>query len=117
MINRGRILSAIRLIICSVALTVGSFAFAQQDQQEQSARRQAQMSSPTQIQIWNAIIAESVAGYPGICPCPNASPNRAGHACGDRSAWSRVARSSGSLKCYPQDIPDHEIARYRERTQ
>jgi hypothetical protein len=116
MLHRGRIRFAISFIACSLALSLASSAFAQQDQQEQEVRRQAQISSPTQIQIWNAIIAESVSTYPGLCPCPY-SPNRAGHACGDRSVYSRVGRSSGSLKCYPQDIADHEIARYRERAQ
>ena len=66
-----------------------------------------------EVQIWKIIIADSIAAYPHSCPCPY-SPNRAGRACGDRSAYSRVA---GSLICYPQDIPDGEIARYRERMQ
>jgi hypothetical protein len=92
-----------------------SSAVAQQDQQE-TARRAAQVGGPTEIQIWKAIIADSIASYPHSCPCPY-SPNRAGKACGDRSAYSRVAGAAGSLMCYPQDIPDREIARYRERMQ
>lgn len=94
---------------------IAGSAVGQQDQQD-AARRAAQVSGPTEIQIWKAIIADSIASYPHVCPCPY-SPNRAGRACGDRSAYSRVAGATGRLMCYPQDIPDHEIARYCERLQ
>jgi hypothetical protein len=100
----------------SVALVIASGpALAQQDQQD-VARRAAQVGGPTEVQIWKAIIADSISAYPHSCPCPY-SPNRAGRACGERSAYSRVAGASGALMCYPQDIPDSEIARYRERMQ
>jgi hypothetical protein len=89
-------------------------SLAQQDQQD-AARRAAQVA-PTEVDIWKAIISDSIAAYPHSCPCPY-SPNRAGRACGERSAYSRVAGASGQLMCYPQDIPDSEIARYRERMQ
>jgi hypothetical protein len=110
--HRGRILLGFSLCL---ALAIGGSAVAQQDQQD-AARRAAQVSAPTEIQIWKAIIADSIASYPHLCPCPY-SPNRAGRACGERSAYSRVAGAAGRLMCYPQDIPDHQIARYRERLQ
>ena len=100
----------------SVALAIASGpALAQQDQQD-AARRAAQVGGPSEVEIWKAIIADSIAAYPRSCPCPY-SPNRAGRACGERSAYSRVAGASGALMCYPQDIPASEIARYRERMQ
>lgn len=109
--HRGRI--RLGLSFC-LALVIAGSAFAQQDQQD-AARRVAQ-TAPTEIQIWKAIIADSIASYSLSCPCPY-SRNRAGRACGERSAYSRVAGATGRLICFPQDIPDQEIARYRERLQ
>ena len=62
------------------------------------------------IEIWKAIIKDSIASYPHLCPCPY-SPNRAGRACGSRSAYSRV----GNLTCYVSDISEDEVERYRLR--
>jgi hypothetical protein len=98
-----------------LAAAMAGSAVAQQDQQE-AARREAQVSAPTEIQIWKAIIADSIASYPHLCPCPY-SPNRAGRACGQRSAYSRGAGAAGALTCYAHDIADEQIARYRERMQ
>jgi hypothetical protein len=109
--HRGRI--SLLVSFCLALVFAGS-AVAQQDQQD-AARREAQ-TAPTEIQIWKAIIADSIASYPHLCPCPY-SPNRAGRNCGERSAYTRVAGATGRLMCFPQDIPDHEIARYRERLQ
>ena len=113
--HRGRI--SLLISFCLALAFAGSVA-AQQDQQD-AARRVAQVSAPTaptEIQIWKAIIADSIASYPQLCPCPY-SRNRAGRTCGERSAYSRVASATGRLMCFPQDIPDQEIARYRERLQ
>lgn len=99
-------------IACMFAATAPALA---QDQQD-AARQAAQIGAPTEVEIWKAIIASSIAAYPRSCPCPY-SPNRAGRACGERSAYSRVAGASGTLLCYPHDIPDSEIERYRERMQ
>jgi hypothetical protein len=51
-----------------LAAAMAGSAVAQQDQQE-AARREAQVSAPTEIQIWKAIIADSIASYPHLCPC------------------------------------------------
>jgi hypothetical protein len=112
MLNRGWT----RLVVgFGLALAIAGSAVAEQDPQD-TARRMAQVEGPSEITIWKAIIADSIASYPHACPCPY-SPNRAGRACGERSAYSRVAGASGRLMCFPQDIPDHEIERYRERFQ
>jgi hypothetical protein len=105
--TRGR--NRLAKIIATFTLALGfaaaaSPAFAQ-DQQD--ARYYSD------VEIWKAIIRDSIASYPRACPCPY-SPNRAGRSCGDRSAYSRV---SGSVICYATDIPDSAIARYRERMQ
>lgn len=47
------------------------------------------------------MIDESIARYPGSCPCPYFS-DRAGRSCGKRSAWSRAG--GYSPLCYPNDI-------------
>jgi hypothetical protein len=112
--HRGWTRLALSFLTCSMALTIAtSTAFAQQQDQQEQFRKQAQVSSPSEAQIWKMIIQDSIASDPHLCPCPY-SANRAGRACGTRSAYSRVA---GSLICYPQDIPDEQIARYRERLQ
>jgi hypothetical protein len=110
--HRGRI--SLLISFCLALVFAGS-ATAQQDQQD-AARRAVQVTAPTEIQIWKAIIADSIASYPQLCPCPY-SRNRAGRTCGERSAYTRVASATGRLMCFPQDIPEQEIARYRERLQ
>ena len=102
--HRGRIRSACGFVACVLTLTMAGF----------SAGAQEQERYVSEVEIWKMIIRDSIASYPHLCPCPY-SANRAGRACGDRSVYSRV--NNGSLICYPQDIPDSEIARYRELVQ
>ena len=63
-------------------------------------------------QIRKKIIRESIASYPGNCPCPE---NRArnGSRCGARSAWSRGGGYSPI--CYASDVSSAEVAAYRRR--
>jgi hypothetical protein len=75
-----------------------------------SAFAQEQEEAHVTIEIWRAIIKDSIESYPHLCPCPY-SPNRAGRACGSRSAYSRV----GNLTCYVSDISEEEVERYRLR--
>jgi len=56
-------------------------------------------------------IRESIARYPGSCPCPfNVDP--AGRRCGERSAYSRP--DSAPPFCYPADVPGSAVAAYRQ---
>jgi hypothetical protein len=87
-----------------LVLIVGLFAYPSHAQDEQQG-------VPHDIDIWRMIISDSIASYRHLCPCPY-SPNRAGRRCGTRSAHSRV---DGSVMCYVSDIPEEEVARYRER--
>ncbi|PJN96494.1 hypothetical protein CNY89_02180 [Amaricoccus sp. HAR-UPW-R2A-40] len=48
------------------------------------------------------IIAESLAAYPGPCPCPYSVSPRSGR-CGGRSAWSKPGGAEPF--CFPDDIP------------
>jgi hypothetical protein len=68
----------------------------------------------TDIELWKMIIRDSIAAYPRSCPCPY-SADRLGQPCGDRSAYFRA--TSAAPVCYPQDIPEPQLARYREKFQ
>lgn len=71
----------------------------------------AREPAPSDDEIRQAIIRESIAAYSGSCPCPyNAARN--GSRCGKRSAYSRPG--GAAPLCYPQDIPDGMVARYRQ---
>jgi hypothetical protein len=61
-------------------------------------------------QIRKAIVSESIASYPGNCPCPYNSA-RNGSSCGARSAYSRPG--GYAPKCYPSDITKSEVDAYR----
>lgn len=58
-------------------------------------------------QIRQQIVRESIAAYPGRCPCPY-SVDRAGRRCGGRSAYSRPG--GRAPKCYPADVTAAEVA-------
>ena len=61
-------------------------------------------------EIQQAIIQESLASYPGPCPCPyNVARN--GSSCGRRSAYSRPGGYSPI--CYPGQVTPAMISRYR----
>jgi len=91
---------------CGLALvaTICAWPGAAQDTQE---------AAPSDVQVWRMIIRDSIASYREVCPCPY-SHNRAGRACGTRSAYSRV---DGSVVCYANDISNAEVVRYRQRLQ
>lgn len=64
----------------------------------------------TDAQIKQAIIKQSIASYPGSCPCPEFT-DRGGRRCGARSAWSRAG--GYAPKCYPSDVSRSEVEAYR----
>ncbi len=63
-------------------------------------------------EIVKQIIRDSIASYPGNCPCPYNS-TRNGSACGRRSAYSKPGGYSPI--CYPNDVSAEMIENYRER--
>lgn len=64
----------------------------------------------TDDQIKEAIIQESIASYPGNCPCPyNRAKN--GSKCGKRSAYSKPGGYSPI--CYKYDVTKEMIEAYR----
>ena len=62
--------------------------------------------------IKKVIIAQSIANYPGNCPCPY-STDRAGRRCGKRSAYDRVG--GYNTICFPSDITPKMIEEYQGR--
>ena len=62
------------------------------------------------LEIKQLIIKNSIATYPGRCPCPyHAASN--GSRCGGRSAYSR---SGGySVICYESDISEDMLKNYK----
>ncbi|MGH1577372.1 SH3 domain-containing protein [Planktotalea sp.] len=63
-------------------------------------------------QARKAIIRQSIAAYPGNCPC-DYNRDRAGHRCGKRSAWSR--RGGYAPLCYESDVTQAHLQSYFAR--
>lgn len=61
--------------------------------------------------VKKAIIRESIASYPGNCPCPY-SVARNGSSCGRRSAYSKPGGYSPI--CYDSDVSKEMIKEWRE---
>lgn len=74
-----------------------------------AAAREGGQSSEQQIK--RQIIEESIASYPGRCPCPF-NVTRNGSACGGRSAWSR--RGGYAPICYEREVT-REMVRERQK--
>lgn len=70
-----------------------------------------QGKGPTDNEIAQTLIEQSIARYPGPCACPY---NRArnGSSCGRRSAYSRPG--GYDPQCYRDDVSDADIERYRK---
>ncbi|MBD9628157.1 SH3 domain-containing protein [Ensifer sp. ENS06] len=62
--------------------------------------------------IVQRIIAESISGYSGSCPCPE-NRDRAGRRCGRRSAYSKPGGAAPI--CYPDDVSREMIEAFRAR--
>lgn len=62
-------------------------------------------------QVKKIIIKESIASYPGNCPCPY-SIARNGSSCGRRSAYSKPGGYSPI--CYESDVNQEMIKEWRE---
>ena len=95
--RRGHFLEAFAFML-SIAATV-PFANAEQK------------NPTTDSQIKKAIIKESIAEYPGNCPCPYNSASN-GSRCGKRSAYSRPGGYSPI--CYDSDVTQGMIREWRE---
>lgn len=73
------------------------------------------IAAPTARDITTArktLIRQSIAAYPGTCPCPY-NRDRAGRSCGGRSAWSRPGGYSPI--CYESDVSANLLKTYFAR--
>lgn len=73
----------------------------------------AQAKRKTDAQLKQQMIAASIAGYSGSCPCPYNSM-RNGRRCGGRSAYSRPG-GKWPL-CYPDDISQKMVDAFRKQS-
>jgi hypothetical protein len=94
MINRltSKLLVLYPLLIC------GSIVFAR--------------SSLSDSEIKQQIIRNSIASYPGNCPCPYSITSN-GSSCGRRSAYSKPGGYDPI--CYPNDVTPEMVRQYRQR--
>jgi hypothetical protein len=76
----------------------------------QAASALAQRASDDSIR--QMLVEESLAGYPGNCPCPY-NRMRNGKLCGDFSAYRKPG--GRSPLCYPRDVTQGMIDDYRRR--
>jgi hypothetical protein len=65
----------------------------------------------TDAEIKKLLIQESIASYPGNCPCPY-NTARNGSSCGRRSAYSKAG--GYSPLCYPKDVTPEMVKEYRQ---
>jgi hypothetical protein len=82
---------------------------------EPATARARTVAAPSSRQITAArreIIRQSIASYPGSCPCPY-NVDRAGRRCGERSAWSRPGGYAPI--CYESDVTEARLATYFAR--
>ncbi|WP_413734788.1 hypothetical protein ACL2XP_19745 [Sodalis sp. RH21] len=61
-------------------------------------------------QVRQQIINDSIASYPGNCPCPYNSARNGGN-CGKRSAWSRAGGHAPI--CYKNEVTKNMVANWR----
>jgi hypothetical protein len=69
------------------------------------------VGAETNQDIKQKIIRQSIAGYPGNCPCPY-NADRAGRRCGGRSAYSR--RGGYAPLCYASDVTQKMVDDHKE---
>ncbi len=74
----------------------------------------ASAAPKSDAQIKKEIIQQSIASYPGNCPCPY-NTARNGSSCGARSAWSRAG--GYAPMCYPSDVSKADVDAYRRSGQ
>lgn len=68
--------------------------------------------TPSDTQIRELLIADSIEAYEGNCPCPYSRASN-GSRCGKRSAWSRPG--GASPLCYASDVSEAMVATARAR--
>lgn len=78
----------------------------------QPKRKASKAAGVSNAEIAKRIISQSIARYPGSCPCPY-NVDRGGRRCGKRSAYSRPGGYAPI--CYPGDVTKQMISAFTER--
>lgn len=78
-----------------------------------AAAQSSKSAQKSDAEIKQEIIALSIAGYSGSCPCPY-NTDRGGRRCGARSAYSR--KGGAAPLCYPDDVTPAMVKAHRQRT-
>ncbi len=77
-----------------------------------SAAPLAAVAAPSDEEVKRLIIQESIASYPGNCPCPyNRAAN--GSKCGKRSAWSKAGGYDPI--CFPEEVTPEMVEQWRQQ--
>jgi hypothetical protein len=80
-------------------------------QAKEEAKPKPKKKKPSDAQIRQILIDESIAAYSGNCPCPyNRASN--GSRCGRRSAYDREGGTTPL--CFPKDVSAEMVQAYRE---
>lgn len=69
-------------------------------------------SARPEQRVKQEIVAQSVAAYPGRCPCPY-NVTRNGSSCGARSAWSR--KGGYAPICYEDEVTSEMVKRHSQQ--
>jgi hypothetical protein len=75
-----------------------------------SAQKGGKKRAPSDAQIKQILIEESIAAYSGNCPCPY-NTARNGSRCGRRSAYDRAGGEAPL--CYAKDVSAQMVQEYR----
>jgi len=96
---------------CLASAAVSDAAELQQGGATAGARN-PKKKPPSDAQIKQLLIDESIAAYSGNCPCPY-NTDRRGRSCGRRSAYSR--EGGEAPLCYAKDVSAEMVKAYREQ--
>jgi hypothetical protein len=102
---------------CAYALTPTAFAAGNaaelrlQAEEAPPKQDKPKRKRPTDAQIRQILIDESIAAYSGNCPCPYSTMSN-GRKCGRRSAYSRPGGEAPL--CYAKDVTAEMVQAYRE---
>jgi hypothetical protein len=98
-------------LVSSVALSASASDRGGRIAEETTLAQASKEKPPTDAQIRQILIDESIAAYEGNCPCPY-SRARNGSRCGKRSAYSKPG--GAEPLCYAKDVTDDMVREYRE---
>jgi hypothetical protein len=101
------------LLLCSstIAFAAASGAVALETTGADAEETQAKKRAPSDAQIKQLLIDESIAAYSSNCPCPY-NTARNGSRCGGRSAYSR--EGGEAPLCYAKDVTAEMVQTYRD---